>query len=266
MKPISINDYLNHENPWSKRLLGFAEFAKKRDIQQIENEYNLDKYAKLLDYEFETIEDCKRKEFELGGLPMDAQMVVSVGDELHKTAVATARAHYNHTIQANIDKYREGNLCELGCGYGYNLSRFKGDCYGGEYSKNAVTLAKKLGAKVSEFNYYNEADYQLIKPNTTVFTVHSIEQLPDASVIIENLEKQKSKINCVVHFEPTVVPERKSLLGMMRNKYMELNDYNRNLISVLVQNKNIEMLEIRTDLFGLMPLNSTNLIAWRFKK
>lgn len=53
MKPISINEYLNINNPWSNRLLGYTGFQKKRDIQQVENEYNLDKYEKLLDFDFQ---------------------------------------------------------------------------------------------------------------------------------------------------------------------------------------------------------------------
>jgi hypothetical protein len=118
---------------------------------------------------------------------------------------------------------------------------------------------------VREFNYYESGDYDFIRPNSTVFTTHSIEQIPDATVIIESLEKQKEKINYVVHFEPTVIEERDSLLGMMRNKYLELNDYNRNLVSVLKNKKNIEILEFRTDVFGLVPLNSANLIVWKFK-
>jgi len=118
---------------------------------------------------------------------------------------------------------------------------------------------------VIEFNYYEAADYAFIKPDTTVFTTHSIEQIPDATVIIDNLEKHKDKINYVVHFEPTVVRERTSLLGLLRNKYMELNDYNRNLIDVLKSRDNIEILELQTDVFGFIPLNSSNLIAWKFK-
>ena len=72
--------------------------------------------------------------------------------------------------------------------------------------------------------------------------------------------------NYVVHFEPTVVNERTSLLGLLRNKYMELNDYNRNLIYVLKERTDIEILELKTDIFGLVPLNTTNLIVWKFKK
>jgi hypothetical protein len=267
MKPISVNEYLNSSNPWSKRLLGLSEFQKNRDVQQVENEYNLDKYAKLLEVELKTIEEYKAKEFEQAGLnPITGEMTISFGDELFKTSVANMRNIYYGLIKTTLANYSSENICELGCGYGYNLSYLGAKTYGGEYSKNAVKLAQKLGLDVIEFNYYKPEDYHFIKPETTIFTTHSIEQIPDATVIIDSLEKQKDKINFVVHFEPTVISERSTLLGLMRNKYMELNDYNRNLIEVLKSRKNIEILELKTDVFGLVPLNTTNLIVWKFRK
>jgi hypothetical protein len=267
MKPISINEYLNSDSNWTKRLLGLSDFQKKRDIGQIENEYNLDKYGKLLAFEFKTIEEYKSKEFEQSGLnPISGNIIISLGDSIFKTSVANARTIYYSFIKTTINKYLSENICELGCGYGYNLSYLGRNVYGGEYSKNAVKIAQKLGLDVKEFNYYNNEDYQLIKPNTTIFTAHSIEQIPDATIIINNLAAQKNNINYVVHFEPTVVPERSSLIGLMRNKYMELNDYNHNLIEILKSRKDIDIIELEIDTFGLVPLNSSNLIVWKFKK
>jgi len=267
MKPTTINEYLNADNQWARRLLGLSDFQKKRDVQQIENEYNLDKYAKLLAVELSSMEEYKSKEFEQAGLhPVTGEMTISFGDSLFKASVAEARNVYYGLIRTTLGKYPSQNICELGCGYGYNLSLFDKNVYGGEYSKNAVALGQKLGYDVVEFNYYKREDYDMLRPDTTVFTTHSIEQIPDAAVIIDNLEKHKSKINYVVHFEPTVISERTTLLGIMRNKYMELNDYNRNLVDLLKSRKDIEILELQTDVFGLVPLNTTNLIAWKFKK
>ncbi|MGZ4035729.1 MAG: hypothetical protein ACXVPU_10165 [Bacteroidia bacterium] len=267
MEPITINEYFDSKNPWTKRLLGLDQFQKKRDIQQVENEYNLDKYAKLLEFDFKTIEEFKAKEFEQAGLhPVNGQVIISTGDAVFKTTVAKAREQYYDLIKKTIQKYKSKNTCELGCGYGYNLSFLGENVYGGDYSSNAVAIGRRLKLDVREFNYYTESDYQFIRPDSTVFTTHSIEQIPDATVIINALEKQKDKINYVVNFEPTVVEGRTSLLGLLRNKYMEMNDYNRNLISILKNRTDIEILELEIDIFGLVPLNTANLIVWRFKK
>ena len=266
MKPVSLNDFLNDKNPWTFRLLGKTDFKKNRDIQQIENEYNLDKYAKLLDFDFKTIEEFKIKEFELAGLNQEKELAVSWGEDIFSITLNGARNLYYKMIKEKINQFASENTCELGCGYGFNLSFLGKNAYGGEYSRNAVKVAKRLGMEVCEFNYYNCEDYNFIKPNTTVFTVHSIEQMPDASVIIECLEKQKDKINYVIHFEPTFVEDRHTFFGLLRNQYIELNDYNRNLITVLKKHPSVEILEFEPDVIGLSPLNSTNIIVWKFKK
>ena len=176
MIPVSINEYLNKDNAWSSRLLGITDFQKKRDVQQVENEYNLDKYAKLMSFDFKTIEEYKFKEFEQAGLhPITGEMFISKGDDVFKTSVQEARKQYYELIQSRLKKYQSKNICELGCGYGYNLSYLGENAYGGEYSKNAVELGQKLGLEVSEFNYYNLEDYNFIKPESTIFTTHSIE-------------------------------------------------------------------------------------------
>lgn len=267
MEEISINQYLNKSNPWTARLLGMEDFQKKRDVQQVENEYNLEKYARLLPFDFKTAEEYKAKEFEQAGLhPTTGIIYISKGDSIFKSSMVEARDIYNELMRSKLKKYASENICELGCGYGYNLGLTDKKGYGGEYSVNAVKIAKKIGLDVSEFNYYTESDYGFLRPNSTIFTTHSIEQIPDATVIIDNLTRHKSKINYVVHFEPTIINERSSLLGLMRNRYMQLNDYNKNLLYVLKDRDDIEILELETDIFGLVPLNTTNLIIWRFKE
>lgn len=266
MIPVSINEYLNKDNAWSSRLLGITDFQKKRDVQQVENEYNLDKYAKLLELDLKTIEEYKVKEFEMGGIDSNSQIPISFCDDIFKVPFPEARKIFYDLIKSKVTKYTSENICELGCGYGFNLSYLGKNAYGGEYSKNAVKLGKKLGMEISEFNYYQPADYNFIKPNTTVFTTHSIEQIPDASIIINSLFAQKDKINYVIHIEPTVANKRSSLFGLLRNKYMELNDYNRNLIEIIQNHPSIEILELEYDVFGFNPLNSSNIIVWKFKK
>ncbi|MFM9983975.1 MAG: hypothetical protein ACKVOK_01995 [Flavobacteriales bacterium] len=265
MKPVNLNDYLNKNNPWSHRLLGNVDFQKTRDIDQIEREYNQDKYAKLAAFTLGTMEEYRNLELEQAGLPVEtARPIISIGDELYEVTVPEARKMYYDLIRSNVNKYKAGRICELGCGYGYNLTLFEGELYGGEYSSNAVSIAQRLAMDVIAFNYYHEKDYSFIRPDSTVFTSHSIEQIPDASVIVENLRKVKHNIKYVVHIEPTILPERDSLLGLMRNRYMELNDYNRNLLSTLQQSADIEILEYQSDVFGVVPLNSSNVLVWKF--
>lgn len=265
MKSISLNDYLNSHNPWTKRLLGLADFEVKRDISKVEKEYNQEKYGSLLSFRFKDIEEAKVKEFELSGVEQTALYTISVHEELFQMKFSMARKFYYDFIKQKVEAQNGEWICELGCGYGMNLSYLKGKTYGGEYSANAVELAHRLNQDVALFNYYHEKDYDLIRENSVLFTSHSIEQLPSAQPFIEGLWRQRAKLKCVIHFEPTIVPSRGSLLGLLRNQYLKLNDYNQDLLALLHQDSRIVVLEEEHDVMGLNPLNSTNYILWKFK-
>lgn len=265
MQSTSLNNYFNKENKWALRLLGYEEFKKDRTIDQVESEYNLDKYAKLSVLDLKTMEDYKIKEFEQAGVHQEDETFFSLKDEIFKVRLSTSRMIYYSIIETKIERYSSDNICELGCGYGYNLSYLKGNVYGGEYSINAVKLAKKLGMEICQFNYYSQESYSLIKPNSTILTVHSIEQIPDATCFIEGLYVNKDKLNYIINFEPSIIPERSNLLGLLRNKYIEINDYNRNLFDILKAREDVQIIEYERDVVGINPLNSANLIVWKFK-
>lgn len=267
-RKIELNDYFSASNRWSNRILGLESFQKTRDIEQIEREYNQDKYLRLLQSDASNLTDYRKLELEQAGLYNgNGTIVYSLGDDLFEEKVDVSREKYYDLIRTNVGKHNPGIICELGCGYGYNLSLFNSNVvtYGGEYSENAVKIAHKVGLNVQHFNYYQSSDYDFIKAGSTIFTSHSIEQIPDATIIIENLRARKHLIERVIHIEPTYVKERTSLLGMMRNRYIELNDYNHNLFDVLKNAADIELIEVSFDVFGFVPLNSSNVFIWRFK-
>ena len=265
MEPVALSDYLNSENPWTERLIGGVAYSRTRDRAQVEQEYDRDKYGELRRFELGSPEAYKRKEFELGGLRLDSTLCVSFGESIFRTRLDEARSILYGLVRSAVQRYAAPNVCELGCGYGFNLTYLPGRTLGGEFSKNAVELGRSLGLDVHAFDYYDPASYGIIPHETTVVTVHSIEQIPDAAVIVENLAQHRSRIKAVVHLEPAYDPARTSLLGLLRNRYMELNDYNRNLLDVLAGRDDVLILELRRDVFGLNPLNSAHLVAWRFR-
>src|SRR5438128_2500071 len=118
MRSGSLSEYLNKDNVWARRLLGLEEFKRIRDINQIEKEYNLDKYAKLLERKFDNIEAYKVSEFEDSGVRQDDTLYVSLKDELFQVKLSFYRKVIYATIKEKVDNYRSDGLCELGCGYG----------------------------------------------------------------------------------------------------------------------------------------------------
>lgn len=282
MKKISLNE-LPAWSAWPKRLLGVVEWKKPhRDTSKVENEYNLDKYAKCLEFLKASSPQASMeavKTFELG--PDNQETCVSVGDELAIMPLREARAGYYKLIAEHIkQEFEDGiTVVELGCGYGYNLSMLnekmgpnKSQWWGGEYSLNAVEVGKILHAdtagkiSVQPFNFY-DADYDLPKGGKLlIYTAHAIEQLPDASNVVAALAKHKSRIKAVIHFEPGYDLQNESLLDLMRKRYFEINDYNQNLVAVLKKHEaDVEILEATRNVFGLNPFNPTSIVKWKFR-
>lgn len=268
MQKANWNQYLSSNNPWTKRLIGLESFSRQRNLKQIEREYNQDKYGTLRKFEFTDIETYKIKERELAGLGEKNNIFFSIGEELFEASCSFAFSIYHSLVSNTIKKYNPERICELGCGYGYNFSYLKNICsqvYGGEYSENAVTIAHLLGLDIQKFNYYNLNEYSLIKSGSLVLTSHSIEQLPTAQCFIDGMYRNRHKIDLIVNFEPSYLNERQSLIGILRNRYIEINDYNQDLISLLKSRNDIEIVEFKPEAIGVNPLNSANILVWKFK-
>jgi hypothetical protein len=50
----------------------------------------------------------------------------------------------------------------------------------------------------------------------------------------------------------------------MRRRYVEANDYNRDLLSALQARSFVRIVETRDDVVGLNPFNPTSVIHWQF--
>lgn len=267
MRHLSLSDYLNSDNKWTKRLLGLESFQMARTAEKIIQEYHREKWGVLLSHELRDIEHAKEMEREVLFGPgwRNAETAASFKNEIFQTDLPTYGQIYFSMIRSRFQKYKADAYCELGCGYGYNLSLFDGPTYGGEFTEAGVTVARKLGLDVSRFDFYDRASYQLLRPGSVVFTIQALEQIPDATSFLEGMRSQREKIAYVLHLEPSVLPERRDLFGLLRNRYQEINDYNRNLVLLLQQAPDVEILELDLDSIGAPPLNSLHFIAWRFK-
>ena len=221
-----------------------------------------------MDFKFTNIEFYKRKELELAGLEEKDNIFLSLGEEIFEINYGLALSIYYSVICNVIKRYSPKRICELGCGYGYNFSYFKSICpelYGGEYSENAVTIANILGLDIKRFNYYNLDEYSLIRSGSLILTVYSVEQLPSAQCFIDGVYNNRHNIDLIVNFEPCLLKDRNSLIGVLRNRYIEVNDYNRDLITLLMARDDVEILEYHPDYIGINPLHPTNIVIWRFR-
>jgi len=274
---IDINDLPNYSS-WPSILLGLTPWdVPKRNLEKIDKEYDKDKYAKCLAFYVETNkkvtpEEVKDFEFKTVADPI----CTSIGNEFYLMPLESARSAFYELLINTIgnDIEEETTVVELGCGYGYNLyllqKHFKKTMFiGGEYSPNAVLLASKLFSEyplidVLEFNFY-DVPYKILQDITSpiiVFTSHAIEQLPESSIFLDRLYPYREKIKAVFHFEPAYDLYDMSLIGLMRRRYSQANDYNRDLLRNLRARSYIRICNIQANVLGLNPFNPTSIIKW----
>ena len=282
MQKISLNELAKY-SPWPARLLGLSPWTPpSRTVEKIQQEYDQDKYAKCLMYCLEqgdaiTPEDIKQFEF---GKNRAEQVCVSNKNDIYLASLAETRTHYYDLfIEAmNSTIKNSGTIIELGCGYGYNLWVLKQHFsdrmfWGGEYSSNAVSVASNIfrtetDIRVRKFNFYEMEDYQFIESAqepVVIFTAHAIEQLPSAEPFIEGLLRYRHKIKTVFNFEPIFELYDETVLGMMRQRYAQVNDYNRDLLSQIRQRaESLRIVHIEPNVWGLNPFNPTSILQWSF--
>ena len=282
MRPLRLSE-LPAWSPWPARLLGLDRFdAPQRDVEKVDAEYNRDKWLKCLEA------------FRESGRTMDARALrlLAYGGNAQQPRAAVHRGRLvATTVGALLDAYDEilaeamatviagsRTVVELGSSFGQVLwglaQRFPDRAYrGGEYSENAVTLAKELYAQgpdisIGRLNFYDDAYDVLERAEgpVTVFTSQAIEQIPSAAHIVDVLAKYRDKIVSVFHLEPSYELYDESLLGLMRRRYIELNDYNRDLIGVLQGRSDIRVVRLEPEVIGWNPFNALALVHWTFRR
>jgi len=280
MREIPLNEIPRH-TPWISRLLSLESFTSvARSIEKVDAEYDKDKYLKCLQFYDRSggnISIDSVKEYELG-MPMDEQVCISQNDTLYVTSWQEAWRRYNNLRADVMHSEIESSqvVVELGCGYGYNLDLLrrrhpKKTFVGGEYSQNAVRLAKALFTSysnvcVEQFDFY-DSDYQILhglEGRVIVFTCHAVEQLPSAGDFLAKLRRCKN-VECVFHFEPIYeLYDEATLLGLLRRRYTQVNHYNQDLLTCLERGK-VKIRKQVVDAIGLNPLNPTSIVSWRFR-
>lgn len=269
---------------WPARLLGLKEApSAKRTIEKIDREYDKDKYARCLAYAQSVapgkLRPEKLREFEQGA--GNALLCAAQGDRLIALPGRRAIQHYEELLlKAMRPVIRDVSaVVELGCGYGYhlwNLSRyFPGKRFaGGDYSENAVRLAALLfdgqrNIKVSRLDLY-APKYEVLEELAgagpmLIYTVHAIEQLASATPFLKALEPFRRQIRRVFHFEAANEHYDDSLLGLLRRRYAQVNDYNRDLVSRLEERSDIAIVRFQKHVYGANPLYPISIIEWKYK-
>ena len=271
--PIELNDLPKYSS-WPLHLLNLSDFTERRRS----NEYVLREYGERWGKIHQSL---KSNEFADLGETFDyimhnhykSDMLFHINENIYYTKNSLGFKDYVNRKTADIlSMYMasDDTLVELGSGWGRNLFYFLHNklcskIIGGEYSEEGLATAdfisKKFGlpAEFFHFDYYNPQPQFMQKlTNNVVFTHNSVEQI---SCISEEtiLALIESRPRTVIHFEPVYEYRNKNtLLHCLWRRYTQINDYNRNLLTVLRKFASCGRLRIIAEQIHSMGLNAFN--------
>lgn len=268
-------------SPWPARLLGFKSFPqKKRTESENLREFDQEKWAGLRARLLGSSGDIGLSDvirWELEGI---TETLCHNGKSFELLQPLDSFIRYVQLVEEHLtESLPTSTILELGAGYGRVLlsvaekPAFKGiSWYACDSSTEGLELLKDLAVKRSQPVTTIRADLQrplltrnLLPPDSLIFTSFALMYAPQLQAqFLDELLALKPKV--VVHFEPCYEHcEDTTLWGLLRKKYIELNDYNRNLITLLrlfeAQGR-IRILSELPSVFGNHPLISISVIKW----
>lgn len=268
-------------SPWPARLLGLESWsARQKTPAEVTREYDRDKWGALLtrlrsSQSSPTVEDVDR--WSLEGAPPS---LCSIGNRIELMSATEARERYLQFVESALQRYLPASaLVELGAGYGSVILRlarkraFAGlPLLAGEYTTSGIELmrlladAEELPIDVGRCDLGSERIIEFNAPEgALLFTSMAVHYIPRlTAAYITGLAALRPKV--VVNVEPCYEhTDTATLTGALRRRYIELNDYNRNLVSLLREAEAagaLHILEERSAVLGINPLLPVSVIAW----
>lgn len=272
MREIPLDD-LPFYSPWPRQMLQEnGRTVGNRYWAAVVTEYS-QKYGKLLDaYEgsgskmtYEQLRDV-----ELG----NHEVAASLGNRLYATSLPWAMEKSLDCLMKYLrpEAMLVGSVVDLGCGYGYLLHRLRRavndsvELWGGELTKPGVELGNLLGATIWRCDLLTDACAPLehVPGPSVVTTSYVFHQLESARPAIDLLAKYREKIEVVINLEPEEDHFGAGLLGLLRRRYGQINDYSADLNRVLAGRNDVKIEVVEPAVVGANALLPGTITVWRF--
>jgi hypothetical protein len=268
-------------SPWPARLLGLTEWRPRRKTAtEIEREYGHEKWGALLERSRSVAGETTLYDVEDWLLDGALPSLCSIGDGLELLPLRDAlNRHYDTVTRALGDFLPVASVTELGAGCGSAIlrlaadSRFRGVALqAAEYTRSGIELmgqlarAAKVELRIGHCDLsVNQLENLSVPEGSVVFTCMAACYVPRLdSSFVAWLCSLKPKV--VFHFEPCYEHcDADSLTGALRSRYIQLNDYNRNLVTLLHQHERAGAIRIVRELpavIGVNPLLPISILAW----
>ncbi len=281
MSTYTIND-LPRFSPWPARLLGLESCLKRyKTPKELTREFEYEKWGPLLNKVHKENRLVYLDEVNNWILEGQQPSLCDIENRLELLSPLEAHRQYLNLICTTLKQYMPATaLVELGAGYGRLIialsqgSDFAGiPIIAGEYTTSGRQLlkylagAQNLAIEVGHCDFSSGQVFDFVIPRRSViFTSYATHYVPELMVdFVKALCGCEPKL--VIHFEPCYEHcDPNTLLGLMRRRYIEVNDYNTNLITLLhdqQEHGNIRILKETPTVFGTNPLLSASVIIWK---
>jgi len=268
-------------SPWPARLLGLAEWQqRKKTLTEVSREFDHEKWGNLLDRYRASGGKAAIDVVEAWMLESNAPSLCTIGERFELlTASHALNRHYEVVAQALHDLLPANSIVDLGAGFGSVImrlavdSRFQGaTMYAAEFTNSGVELMKQLATsaginlRIGHCDLSSESLTDLLVPEgSIVFTCMAACYVPQIEDKFVNAFCE-FRPKAVVHFEPCYEHcDPQTLTGALRRRYIELNDYNRNLVSLLHQHAAAGAIRILKEVpavVGVNPLLPISILVW----
>ena len=279
LSPITF-DQIPVYDSWPARLLNLEPFdIKKKTRSEVIREFDTEKWGDLLEEirggVIPDIYEIERNYSEtFGDFPCMKDNDFFLTNYLTMNAIHLEL--YEKILAPLVDQGTP--LVELGAGYGSKIlqladrGHINAESYvAGELSLNGCNvinhLAKKMGREVitGQFDFFDPTGISIeIPENAVFFTSYSAHYIPEIEFsLIDTIAAFNPK--AVIHFEPCYeLHDSQSIYGLMCKRYIELNDYNRNLYGLLNQlNGNLLSFTcLQKNILGSNPFLPISVLKW----
>jgi hypothetical protein len=264
-----------------------------RNRAWIEREYGRDKWPILLEQIRNAVAAGERSlsrlvaiiaRYECNEPSWRPIMSIACGERVKLPATAAWNGVYAAIAEAVIATCRQDTaaIIELGCGWGRSLFDVwlrGGPCHISYYALELTSagldcvralarLEPAMSVRMAHFDF-NEPDFSIIpRPlkHAVVFTVSSLNQVSVLnSHAYRSLLTLAERVDCL-HFEEIGWQISPHPAMAAAREYALRNDYNSNLwdvLQALSESRDIELVDVVIDWFGMQPLFPLSLIHWR---
>jgi len=266
--------------PWVNRILGIDPWSQKNRIPEGNSrEFNIDKWGEL--YRWYSDNEYQNKINEVNEYwyrELDSTLMLERG-KFDLEPVSIANTKYLDLVYKAIIKYSPvSSVLELGAGFGniiINIAKKLGDnigIYAAEYTSNGRSLIKNIASNNNIDIAVGSCDFMTgeingisVPADSCIITSYASQYVPILDdKFIDSILKLRPKV--VIQFEPVYEHcDDGSLFGLLRKRYIEINDYNTNLLTLLKNEEKkgtIYIIKERAIVFAVNPLLAISVVIW----